>query len=327
MNINTIMLMLNINLLSINPINKLLDMVMEWFKQTVIDISVTPFVQFFTDVRKLYILPINIEAKKIIQFSLDDITQIPSNYNGTVYELIKNLSKDFILPIAVVFMTFFLIYELVHTLLNDNKVNDNYAELIIKWLIKFLISILLINYSFEIINLIFVLATSAASKAISLLNGTEVEEIIKDMDVAQLSEDVMKDLSGQGLGSVLLFSLVSFIVSLISQLLIPLISFVIICRFVYIYLYMSMAPIAMSALIIKEWNSIGVNYMKNIAALAFQGFLIVGVIAIYYGTIISFVDPTQDLQNAAVQLLAYSIVLIYALFKTDNIAKSIFTAH
>ena len=76
----------------------------------------------------------------------------------------------------------------------------------------------------------------------------------------------------------------------------------------------------------REWGSIGTNYFKGLCALAFQGFFIMVCVAIY-AVLVGTVAVASDLHSALWSVAAYTVILCFSLFKTGNLAKSIWNAH
>jgi hypothetical protein len=73
----------------------------------------------------------------------------------------------------------------------------------------------------------------------------------------------------------------------------------------------------------------GNNYLKALLALAFQGLLMLAVVAIVGGMMVDVVaDFATDTSGAGFwAILGYLVLMCFALFKTPAISKSIFGAH
>ena len=93
-----------------------------------------------------------------------------------------------------------------------------------------------------------------------------------------------------------------------------------------IYLMVSMAPIPFATFGNKEQSHIGQNFLRSIAALAFQAFLIIICVAIYAVLIQTGVTST-NVSGAMWGIVGYTVLLCYTLFKTGSLSKSIFAAH
>jgi hypothetical protein len=97
-------------------------------------------------------------------------------------------------------------------------------------------------------------------------------------------------------------------------------------RMIEIYLTISIAPIPFSTMVNREWGNIGNSYLKSLFALAFQGFLIMVCVAIY-AVLLQTVTQSPNIHIALWSMAGYTILLIFTLFKTGSLAKSVFSAH
>ena len=88
---------------------------------------------------------------------------------------------------------------------------------------------------------------------------------------------------------------------------------------------LSLAPLPFSTFGNREQSQIGQNYVKSLAALGFQGFLIVICVAIY-AVLIQNVTISSDIRGSLWGILGYNILLVFALFKTGTLSKRIFSA-
>ena len=97
-------------------------------------------------------------------------------------------------------------------------------------------------------------------------------------------------------------------------------------RRVLTLLYTSVAPILFATMSNREWGQIGNNYLKGLFALGVQGFFIMVCVGIYAVLVNEMVIAT-NLHSAIFSIAAYTVILCFSLFKTGNLAKSIFHAH
>ncbi len=276
----------------------------------------------------------------------DTLTTLPSQWNGgTIYTLIKNVSSEYILPIGVIFITFFMFYDLIHNIIGNNKLSDINIGLFITWVFKLGIILLLVSHSFEIVECIFIFVTNIVNLVKNeLLSGTlgiDGTTILNNLNNADTKNNFIDGLIALSPTEILNAILIAFICGLIASLFsvffVPLCTLVLIFRFVYIYIYMSFAPIAFASFGNNQWSDMGKSYLRHILALAFQIFIIVLIIAIYYGCLQSmFVFWTigdnatfnldQMIESFGI-LILMSLGTLYLLFKTDKISKTIFSAH
>ena len=91
-------------------------------------------------------------------------------------------------------------------------------------------------------------------------------------------------------------------------------------------MYISVAPVPFSTWTNGEWGSIGGNYFKGLLALAFQGFFIMVCVAVY-AALVAGISVAADLHSAIWEVMAYTVILCFSLFKTGSLSKSVFNAH
>ena len=97
-------------------------------------------------------------------------------------------------------------------------------------------------------------------------------------------------------------------------------------RRVLTLLMTSLAPIPFSTFGNREQSQIGQNYLRSLFALGFQGFLIMICVGIY-AVLIQEVAFSDDIIASIWGVMGYTVLLCFTLFKTGNLAKSIFNAH
>ena len=156
-----------------------------------------------------------------------------------------------------------------------------------------------------------------AASAISGSTSISVGPTITSMFTNNLSSMEIGELIGLGMETM--------ICSLCMKIMSVLITVILYGRMIEIYLYVSVAPVPFATLTNKEWGSIGTNYIKGVVALAFQGFFIMVCVAIY-AVLVRSVSVAANIHSALWQVMAYTVVLCFSLFKTGSLAKSIFHA-
>ena len=97
-------------------------------------------------------------------------------------------------------------------------------------------------------------------------------------------------------------------------------------RMIEVYLYISAAPVPFATFLNREWGSVGNNYLKGIIALAFQGFFIMVCVAVY-AALVAGIAVAQNLHTALWSVMAYTVMLCFALVKTGSVSRSILNAH
>lgn len=97
-------------------------------------------------------------------------------------------------------------------------------------------------------------------------------------------------------------------------------------RMIEIYLMASLAPIPFSTFGNREQSMVGQNYLRSLLALGFQGFLIMICVGIY-AVLIQSISFSDDIIASIWGVLGYTVLLCFTLFKTETLAKSVFSAH
>lgn len=242
----------------------------------------------------------------------------PQAFNSDVFNMIKTISDNVILPIAGMILTFVMCYELIHMVIEKNNMNNLPTSDIFKWIFKTFVAVLLVSNTFPIIIGIFDVSQSVVSQASGILGGTtNVTE--------ELLDSLQAELETMDAGALMLVFLQAFLQKIVLMVASVCIFIVVYSRMLEIYLMTSMGAIPLATMTNKEWN-LGQNYIKAMCALAFQGFLIIICLAIYSILLTSIVS-SDDVLNAIWQCMMCSVLLCVMLFKTGSISKSIWTAH
>lgn len=97
-------------------------------------------------------------------------------------------------------------------------------------------------------------------------------------------------------------------------------------RMIEIYLSVSLAPIPFATFGNREQSMMGQNYVRSLFALGFQGFLIMICVGMY-AVLIQTVAFSSDIIGSLWGVMGYTVLLIFTLFKTGSLAKSVFHAH
>jgi len=90
----------------------------------------------------------------------------PSSFEPRVFAMIEALSRNVVLPIAGVILTFIACYELIEMITQHNNMAQFEPALLMKWIFKTAISVWMISNTFDIIMAVFdVTQIPAASSA------------------------------------------------------------------------------------------------------------------------------------------------------------------
>lgn len=250
-----------------------------------------------------------------------EVSQTPSAWNAGVFAMVQSLSDTVVIPIAGIIITYVLCYELITMVIEKNNMHEFDTSLFFRYLFKACIAVMLLSKTSDIVMAIFDVGghmVNAAAASISGSTALDVGATIQAMFESQLSTMEVGELVGLGIESMFC----SFCMKIMSVL----ITVILYGRMVEIYLYVSVAPVPFATLVNREWGSIGSNYIKGCIALAFQGFFIMVCVAVY-AALVSAVAVAANLHSALWQVMAYTVVLCFSLFKTGSLAKGILNAH
>lgn len=250
-----------------------------------------------------------------------EVAQTPSSWNSTVFSLIRTLSDTVMIPIAGMVISYVLIYELISMVMDKNNMHEFDTGLFFRYIMKAAVAVLLLSKTTDIVLGIFDVGQYIVLQSTKVIHGSTDMNV--SMTVLQIFQKQLTQLS---IGELLSLALESTIVTFTMKIMSVLITVVLAGRMIEIYLYISVAPVPFATMTNKEWGSIGTNYLKGLIALAFQGFLIMVCVAIYSG-LVTHVAVSEDLHSALWQVIAYTVVLCFALFKTGSVSKSLFNTH
>lgn len=249
-----------------------------------------------------------------------EVGQTPSQWNGTIFSMIQNLSHNVIIPIAGMIITFVLCYELITAITEKNNMHDVDTFLFFKYVFKACVAVFLLSHTFEITLAIFDVGQWVVNQSSgSIVNDTYV-------DVISIWDRFKGSLNGMDNGDLIVLILEASVVSLAVKAIAILVTVVLTTRMIEIYLYCSVAPLPFATMTNREWGNTGTNYIRSMIALAFQGFFIMVIVGVY-SALVKDLTTATDLHSVVMKLGVYSVVLCLSLFKTSSISKSIFNAH
>ena len=250
-----------------------------------------------------------------------EVSKTPSTWNSGIFDMIKTLSDNVIVPIAGMIISFVLVYELITMVIDKNNMHDFDTSLFFRFLLKACIAVSLLSQTFDIVMAVFDVGSHVVTQAAGAISGStslDVQSTLVNMFNSQLEN--------MGIGELIGLGMETMIVSLGMKIMSVLITVILYGRMIEIYLYVSVAPIPAATVTNREWGSVGTNYLKGLIALAFQGFFIMVCVAIY-AVLVAGVAVADNLHTALWSVAAYTVILCFSLFKTGSLSKSIFNAH
>ena len=248
-----------------------------------------------------------------------EVGQTPANFSPAVYNMIRTLSENVIMPIAGIILTFIACYELIQLVISHNNLANFETWIFWKWIFKTFVAVTLITNTMNITMAVFDVAQHVVSQAGGIIGASTA------IDASTLA-GMQSTLEAMDIGPLLSIFLQSFVVQFLIYILSALIFVIVYARMIEIYLMVSLAPIPFSTFGNKEQSMIGQNYLRSLFALGFQGFLIMVCVGIY-AVLIQSIAFTTDIIGSLWGVMGYTILLAFTLFKTGAVAKSILHAH
>lgn len=248
-----------------------------------------------------------------------NLAQSPVDFQPSVFNMIRSLSENVIMPIAGIILTFIACYELIQLVIAHNNLANFETWIFFKWVFKTFVAVELITHTFDITMAIFDVAQHVITQSGGIIAGTVT------IDASDLA-NMQTTLEGMELGPLFAIFLQTFVVQFLFNILAMIIYVIVVGRMIEIYLYVSMAPIPFATFENREQSMIGQNYFRSLFALGFQGFLIMVCVGIY-AVMIRDVAFTSDIMGSLWNALGFTILLGFTLFKTGSVAKSILHAH
>ena len=107
-----------------------------------------------------------------------EVGQTPSGWNGGVYQMIRGLSENVIVPIAGIIITFVLCYELISMITEKNNLHDMDTWMFFKWFFKAAVAIYLVTHTFDIVMAVFDIGQNVVSGACPLAHTEEAQRTV-----------------------------------------------------------------------------------------------------------------------------------------------------
>ena len=244
----------------------------------------------------------------------------PQSWNSSVFNMVKNLSENVVVPIAGIILTFVMTYELIQMIIDKNSFHDFETFMFFKWVFKTFAAVLIVTNTWNIIMGIFDVAQHVANQAA----GVIVSEA--SLDISSVVTNMEASLQAMDIGPLFGLWFQTLLVGMISWILSVCIFIIVYGRMIEVYLVTSLGPIPLATMANREWGSMGQNYLRSLFALAFQAFLIIVCVAIY-AVLVQTISVESDVIAAIWTCIGYTVLLCFTLFKTSSLSKSIFSAH
>ena len=244
----------------------------------------------------------------------------PQAWNTGIYNMIRTLSENVMMPIAGLILAFVMTLELIQIITDRNNFHDIESAVFFRWIFKTACAILIVTNTWNIVMGIFDVAQSVVNSAAGIIvSDTSV-------DISSVTANLQTRLMAMDLGPLFGLWFQSIFVGFTMWALTICIFIIVYGRMIEIYLATSIAPIPMATMLNRESGGMGQNYLRSLFALGFQGFLIIVCVAIY-AVLVKSISVSTDVSKAIWTCMGYTVLLCFTLFKTGSLAKSIFNAH
>ena len=244
----------------------------------------------------------------------------PQGWNSGVFNMVRNLSENVVVPIAGIILTFVMTYELIQMIIDRNNMHDFETFNFFKWIFKTFVAVTIVTNTWNIVMAVFDVAQHVVNNASGVIlsdTAIDLSTVITNLEARLYEMDV---------GTLFGLWFQTMLVSIVSWALTICIFVVVTGRMVEIYLVTSIAPIPFATMANREWGQMGQNYLRSLFALGFQAFLIIICVAIY-AVLLQTIATDTDVINAIWTCVGYTVLLCFCLFKTSSLSKAVFSAH
>ena len=163
----------------------------------------------------------------------------PSSFEPRVFAMIEALSRNVVLPIAGVILTFIACYELIQLITEHNNMAQFEPVLLMKWIFKTAISVWMISNTFDIIMAVFDVTQQVVANSSGIISGNTR---VNDIGLSMLQSSMMQ----MDVGPLFGLFLQSFFIGITMRILSIVIFVIVYGRMIEIYMMVSLAPVPMA---------------------------------------------------------------------------------
>ena len=179
----------------------------------------------------------------------------PSSFEPRVFAMIEALSRNVVLPIAGVILTFIACYELIEMITQHNNMAQFEPALLMKWIFKTAISVWMISNTFDIIMAVFDVTQQVVANSSGIISGNTR---VNDIGLSMLQSSMMQ----MDVGPLFGLFLQSFFIGITMRILSIVIFVIVYGRMIEIYMMVSLAPVPMATWGNHEQSHVGQNYLQ-----------------------------------------------------------------
>ena len=191
----------------------------------------------------------------------------PQEWNSGIFNMIRSLSENVMVPIAGIILTFVMCLELIQLTIERNNLHEFETFVFFKWILKTFAAVLIVTNTWNIVMGVFDVAQHVVSNAAGVIIGDTA------LDIATVAGDLEATLNEMDIGPLLGLWFQSSLMGIIAWVLSICIFIIVYGRMIEIYMVTSVAPIPMATMANREWGQMGQNYLRSLFALGFQAYL------------------------------------------------------
>ena len=109
----------------------------------------------------------------------------PQSWNSGVFNMVKNLSENVVIPIAGIILTFVMTYELIQMVIDKNSFHDFETFTFFKWVFKTFAATLIVTNTWNIIMGVFDVAQHVVNQASGIIvsdTNLDITAVIANME-------------------------------------------------------------------------------------------------------------------------------------------------
>ena len=235
--------------------------------------------------------------------------------NGmSVYSFMQGISNAVILPFALMILVVLSIHELVTGIINSN-IREFDPTLMMKWGIKFVVSIFILSNVFTIVDVLFRIGPALSDLLFS--SGLNISDISVDLGDTATITDSLQEMPWMQLIGLITTTAGIAVFTLVLQIIILQ---TLLFRMLEIALVLSLAPIPLATFSNSEHKRAGENFIRTLIVYGLQAFLILVVIFIFTGMLSTMLTTTITSGNFS--LISFIPVIIIMIGMTGFIRNS-----
>ena len=101
-----------------------------------------------------------------------EMAKTPANYNPGIFNIVKQISENVIIPIGAVILTYIVLYEFITAIMDKNNFHEFDTSIFFRFIIKTAIAVYFMANIFTIVNAFFDLGTYIVTNTTAQFNST-----------------------------------------------------------------------------------------------------------------------------------------------------------